>query len=267
MEYVTKPKDLDGLSLDKKPSTSTSNAQTTPAMLLELVTIVTQIAQLDAMFGKMKASAPAKGSEADKWHQVSVQALETSRTYIVEQQISLIQRLANATGTPALAATKTEKKGEAMAEKVAIDAPPGLEIPKTDDATTPTEQMSAFFQGDGNSLRSDLEKIKMQTPGCALLIRKIKPLGFESPECLRAHCEKFGKVAEVLVSHCVTKPSLKRAKGRVRPAALGFVVMASPEDADKVIAQGEQQIIHFRNADVAVEVQRFRDVSDEESLF
>jgi hypothetical protein len=235
-------------------------------MLLELVTIVTQIAQLDGMFEKVKAGAPVKGSDADKWHQVSVQALETSRTYMVEQQVSLIQRLANATGTPALAATKTEKK-EAVVEKVAIGPPPGLEIPKNDEAATTTEKVSDVFQGDGNSLRNDLEKIKMQSPGCALLIRKIKPLGFQSPECLRAHCEKAGKVAEVLVSHCVTKPSSKRAKGRVRPAALGFVVMASPEDADKVIAQGEQQIIHFRNADVAVEVQRFRDVSDEESLF
>merc|ERR1719389_964645 len=79
-----------------KPSETSS----VPALLLELVTIVSQIAQLDAMFDKVKGNAPEAGSEADKWHQVSVQALETSRKYMVEQQTSLIKRLGNATGTP-----------------------------------------------------------------------------------------------------------------------------------------------------------------------
>merc|ERR1719262_913950 len=80
--------------------TKPSESSTTPALLLELVTLVTQIAQLDSMFDKVKQGAPDAGSEADKWHQVSVQALETSRKYMIEQQTSLIKRLANATGTP-----------------------------------------------------------------------------------------------------------------------------------------------------------------------
>lgn len=248
-----------------KPTLHTSNAQTTPALLLELVTIVTQIAQLDEMVIKVRASAPVTGTEADKWHQISVQALETSRKYMVEQQMSLIQRLANTTGTSL--AVSDAKKEEAVTEKVAIAPPPGLEMPSHDEDTTPTNKMSAaVVQGQENSLRSDLEKIKNHPSGCALLIRKIKPLGFESPEYLRSHCEKFGQVADVLVSHCVTKPSPKRAKGRVRPAALGFVIMATPEEAERVFAEGEQQTITFRDTDVAVEVQRFRDVS-EESLF
>jgi len=242
-----------------KPIINATNAQTTPALLLELVTIVTQIAQLDAMFGKVRAGAPVAGSEADKWHQVSVQALDTSRKYMVEQQTSILQRLANATGTqaPATAEIKNLKKEEAVAEP-----PSGPTCTAQDEAAAPANLMQTLIQGEGNSLRNDLEKIKLHNSGCALLIRKIKPLGFESPEYLRSHCEKFGQVLEVLVSHCVTKPSAKRAKGRIRPAALGFVVMASPEEAEKVFAEGEQQIINFHGVDVAVEVQRFRDVEE-----
>jgi len=253
----------------KVPDTA-SNAQLVPALLLELVTIVAQISQLDAMFDKVKGNAPTAGSEADKWHQVSVQALETSRKYMVEQQTSLFQRLASATGTslPVLAkgdgaTTSENKKEDAIPEQKEVTPPPGLD-PSVPDLKAGTEDSA-----DGNSLRNYLEKIKMHTPGCALLIRKIKPLGFESPEYLRAHCEQFGNVAEVLVSHCITKPSPKRAKGRIRPAALGFVIMASPEDADAVFAQGENQNIVFRDGDVTVEVQRFREIEEaggEESL-
>merc|ERR1719388_141726 len=249
-----------------KPVVMASNAQFVPALLLELVTTVSQIAQLDAMFQKVKASAPTSCSEADKWHQVSVQALETSRKYMVEQQASLIQRIANATGTPLLkqddSAMSEIKTEDATAERVEVAPPPGLEMSVGDD-TQATANPESRTEADGNSLRNDLEKIKLHTPGCALLIRKIKPLGFESPERLRAHCGQFGKVAEVLVSHCITKPSPKRAKGRIRPAALGFIVMASPEDADAVFAYGEMQHVAFQDGSVLVEVQRFREFAED----
>jgi len=253
-----------------KPSATNSAV---PALLLELVTIVSQIAQLDAMFDKVKESAPEAGSEAEKWHLVSVQALETSRKYMVEQQVSLIQRLANVTATPLPAqsgnvALETPKE-DAPVAKVApasppgLAPPPGLEMMVHDDeqANAPPSPKSPT-SGEGNSLRTDLEKIKMHKPGCALLVRKIKPLGFDSADHLKTYFEQFGTVAEVLVSHCITKPSPKRAAGRVRPAALGFVVMASAEDADKAIALGEQQSIQVKDASATVEVTRFRDGSE-----
>merc|ERR1719272_620939 len=115
-----------------KPTVNVSHAQTAPAMLLELVTIVTQIAQLDAMFAQVKKGAPHAGSEADKWHQVSVQALECSRKYMVEQQMSLLQRLA-IPGTPIPSQNDkgvVENQNEdAKVEKAVISPPPGLEMP------------------------------------------------------------------------------------------------------------------------------------------
>jgi len=252
-----------------KPSVTSSAA---PALLLELVTIVSQIAQLDAMFAKVKQGAPDAGSEADKWHQVSVQALETSRKYMVEQQTSLIQRLANVTGTPPAVqsgnvALDSPKENECMAQAPlacppGLAPPPGLDMPAQNAEQVSSEKTAKpILSGEGNSLRTDLEKIKLYAPGCALLVRKIKPLGFESADHLKAHFEQFGEVKEVLVSHCITKPSPKRASGRVRPAALGFVVMASPEDADKAFAQAEH-LIQVSNESVNVEVTRFRDGSD-----
>merc|ERR1719272_770046 len=116
-----------------KPTVNASYAQTAPAMLLELVTIVTQIAQLDAMFSQVQKGAPHAGSEADKWHQVSVQALECSRKYMVEQQMSLLQRLAMPTGAPAPTQSNTaiveNQNAATETEKVVISPPPGLEMP------------------------------------------------------------------------------------------------------------------------------------------
>merc|ERR1719321_1212075 len=135
------------------------------------------------MFAKVKQGAPDAGSEADKWHQVSVQALVTSRKYMVEQQTSLIQRLANVTGTDlpvsgniALASPKEDapvpKEDAPVAlPQGAIAPPPGLEIMNCDQQVgNPQSGSPASSQkfaerkishaGEGNSLRTDLEKIK-----------------------------------------------------------------------------------------------------------
>lgn len=260
-----------------KPSVTTYNAQTAPALLLELVTIVTQLAQLDTMSDNVKKSAPDAGSEAVKWHQVSVQALETSRKYLVEQQTSLIQRLANATGQALPAQSgivALEPKEHTPVAEVPVVPPPGMKE-RTPVAEVPVapppglemlvhndENSRSAMLGEGNSLRTDLEKIKLHEPGTALLVRKIKPFGFESAEYLRTYFEQFGEVAEVLVSHCITKPSPKRGSGRVRPAALGFVVMASANDAEKAFAKGEQHAISYKDTSVDVQVKRFREGSE-----
>lgn len=259
-------------SIQMEQGAKPSESSTVPALLFELVTIVSQLSQLDSMSDKVKGSAPEAGSEADKWHQVSVQALETSRKYMVEQQTSLLKRLANVTGTPipvqAANVAPQPLKEHAPVTQVSCASPPGLAPPPgldmPEDRLEETVPKSLISE-EGHSLRTDLEKIKLYEPGRALLVRKIKPLGFDSAEHLRKNFEKYGQVTEVLVSHCITKPSAKRANGRVRPAALGFVVMASPEDADKVFANGEQQLIKVNGTTVGVEVTRFRDGSQEGS--
>merc|ERR1719161_1744810 len=123
-------------------------SNSTPTILLELVTLVSQIAKLDEMFDNFKKSAPDAGSEADKWHQVSVQALETSRKYMVEQQTSLIQRLANVTGTPppmqsgnvALDSPKEIMAEATLACPPGLAPPPGLDVPAQNTAQVSSEK-------------------------------------------------------------------------------------------------------------------------------
>merc|ERR1719271_280229 len=132
------------IQMEQGAKSHVNASNSTPTILLELVTLVSQIAKLDEMFDNFKKSAPDAGSEADKWHQVSVQALVTSRKYMVEQQTSLIQRLANVTGTDlpvsgniALASPKEDapvpKEDAPVAlPQGAIAPPPGLEIMNCD---------------------------------------------------------------------------------------------------------------------------------------
>jgi len=67
-----------------------------------------------------------------------------------------------------------------------------------------------------------------------LIVRRIKQLGFSSGARIREHFERVGRVEHVLMSH-------SHVQQRVRPASLGFVVMACREDAEAVLAAGGEQ--------------------------
>jgi len=58
-------------------------------------------------------------------------------------------------------------------------------------------------------------------------------------------------VKELLVAHSHVKPTAKRPNGRVRPAALGFVVMANEEAAQKAFKAGTDQIINGISIELA----------------
>merc|ERR1719217_1864634 len=76
------------------------NTAPSAAILLELVTIVTQIANLDKMLDSVRGSAPNESSEAAQGHKVSIQALEMSRKTLHEKQMALLQSLTSITDTP-----------------------------------------------------------------------------------------------------------------------------------------------------------------------
>merc|ERR1719161_3173488 len=111
------------------------------------------------------------------------------------------------------APTSTTWKGWSKAEIAAV---PEF-VPECD--------ISSKLIGSG-SLRQDLELLRQRQPECVIIVRKIKKLGFESPQLLDKYFSQFGEVKELLVAHSHVKPTSKRPNGRVRPAALGFVVMA-----------------------------------------
>merc|ERR1719183_818198 len=107
------------------------------------------------------------------------------------------------------------------------------------------------------SLREDLEKLRRYDRRCCILVRRIKQLGLNSPQTLHEHFSSYGELAEVLVSHTFEKPGAKHACGRVRPAALGFVVFRSPEAAEAILAGGEEHVMGSDADAVTVLLQRY----------
>merc|ERR1719453_1952588 len=117
--------------------------------------------------------------------------------------------------------------------KAEIDAVPEF-VPESD--------VAGKLIGSG-SLRQDLELLRQRQPECVIIVRRIKKLGFESPQILDHFFSEYGEVKELLVAHSHVKPTAKRPNGRVRPAALGFVVMATPEGAQNAFKAGTDQVI------------------------
>lgn len=287
---------------------------TAAGILLELVTIVAQISNLDKMLDTISGTKPSEESEAGRWHQVSMQALMLSRQALCEKQMGLLRSLSNVfePANPGLQAGSNlpeaapaaldfvERSLEACIETEKAESEVSTAAPEKDEAafssilsegrrlsectaTTMLENDGTEQEGNGVpagapgaaaaepavnedtvegslSLRHDLEKIKSYPDGRALICRRIKQLGFDSGELMREHFEQYGPVTEVLVAHSITKPSAKRTKGRVRPAAVGFVVMGSQEAVEAALAAGEQQSVKLLDAsgEAVIEVGLFQ---------
>merc|ERR1719161_2326248 len=123
------------------------------ALLADLVGVAAEIARMDEMLAQAEASAPAS-AEARKWHEVSVQALVWSREALAV--VASSETIAVATCTP-----------------MQPEATRSLEPPESETA------------GVG-SLRADLERLRGYSREQCLLVRKIKRLGLESPQKLKA---------------------------------------------------------------------------------
>lgn len=220
--------------------------KTMAAVLLELTTIAAQLANVDMTIAKVANGAP-EDPEAKRWHDISIEALRTSRNMLSEKQLSCLNELGALAGVSAARKPKPEPEPDHKCEEPStwdswtsadiaacpafVPAPPGLEQGQP----CQTEDVAE------GSLRKDLEMLRHAQPETVMIVRKIKKLGFESPQMLRQHFGQYGLVQEVLVAHSHVKPTLKRPNGRVRPAALGFVIMASPEGVKKAFKAGDVQ--------------------------
>jgi len=249
--------------------------KTMAAILLELTTFAAQLAQVDMNLAKVSAGAP-EDPEAKRWHDISIEALRTSRNMLSEKQLSCLNELSALAGVPAAPKQKPEPEPEPKREEQStwdcwtsadiaacpafVPAPPGLE-----QGQYPNEDVAE------GSLRKDLEMLRHAQPDTVFIVRKIKKLGFESPQLLRQHFGQYGLVQEVLVAHSHVKPTAKRPNGRVRPAALGFMIMASPEGVQKAFKAGDVQNVFghpielkcFESFDSHYEGLGEKDVADE----
>jgi len=234
-------------SPEPEPEMDTSpKASGLAAVLLELVNIAAQIARVDQMIAQVTNGAP-DADEAKRWHEISLQALRCSRDMLSQKQAECLAGLRGSSP-------------EATPATVEIAPPPGL--CQTETPTwmgSPVEAIPEFvpevktLESGGGSLRRDLEVLREHSPERVLIVRKIKKLGFESPTLLTEHFRQYGQVAEVPVAHSHVRPTPKRPSGRVRPAALGFMVMASEEAAQSALQAGVSQAV----CGVVIEVSSF----------
>lgn len=224
--------------------------ETVPATVAELTELATQIAQVDKMMADIAESAPEEGTEAKRWHDISVQALRMSRDSLSKKQAQCFEKLGTMIGLPPGLGPCLE---EAKMPEPALEAPAWMGWSKAQVQAcaefVPTVQPVA----ENGSLRNDLELLRQKKPGCVVIVRKIKKLGFESQQVLEEHFSQYGSVSDILVAHSHVKPTPKRPNGRMRPAALGFVVMSSVEDVQRVLQAGSMQVVQ----DVNVEVDEF----------
>jgi len=122
----------------------------------------------------------------------------------------------------------------------------------------PAQEASEDVEGEGSgasTFRSHLKQLEDEDERCVLLVRGINRLGFDSEQALSEFFQNAcasGELRRVLVTHCRSKATGRR-KERLRPAAMGFVVLGSAEAASRVLASGEQQEINS----VQVRIQRF----------
>jgi len=103
-------------------------------------------------------------------------------------------------------------------------------------------------EGAGDSLRANLLELAAMDSARVIMVRKINQIGLHSASVLEAHYSKFGTIERVMVSHCMAKNT--SGIKRLRPAALGFLVMSKAEDAQAILAQGEVQSVQGVNITV-----------------
>lgn len=212
------------------------------ALTQELVKVAAEISRIDGMMQKLQADTP-EAAEAVKWQKISMCALRWSRDSLTERQQGLLVQL-------------RELTLQQMQARPGVPAPEPSAVsdPEPEPAHEPEPRSGSEHVG---SLRNDLDKLRTYERDCVLHVRNIKKLGVRSPEKLQAHFSRFGELADVLVAHSFEKPTARRRQGRVRPAALGFIVFQSSAVAEAVLAAGAEHFVGVGEDAVAVQVHRY----------
>merc|ERR1719310_1650409 len=158
---------------------------------------------------------PPQASEAQKWHEVSVRALQWTRSSLASQQDSSLCQLKDAILYSRVSVAPVT---DSVVEKAVFAKPlPAQLAPAPAACTAQRAAVAAAGLQSVGSLRDDLEKLKEYENERCLIVRRIKRLGLSSPALLRKHFEDYGTVTEVLVAHSFERKSAKCRVDRVRP--------------------------------------------------
>jgi len=236
-----------------------------PVLLKDLLDVVSEIARTDGLLKEAQKSVP-QGAEAQKWHEVSCRALRWSRDALTARHTKTVARINELVqGGSSLTLAAPVKPVPTSVSKplwLNVDAPEFCPTLKKSAVAQELEHHTSPQPGLAGaehvgSLKEDLEKLRCYDRECCILVRKIKRLGVGSPDKIRAHFSFYGELAEVLVSHSFEKPNPKRANGRVRSAALGFIVFQNPDAAKALLVAGEHHVVGDGADAVTVSVEQY----------
>lgn len=254
--------DIDN-SEEKLHDSQQPDAKRLPQLLAELVDLVAKIAKTDLMIAEVEAQVP-QDPGAEKWHEVSKQALSYSREALNARQREILESLKSTPKAPTQEFIENVQKNDSSLTTPSTSCPspisttscpPGLEFPGPCNVVQELKDQYGV-----RSMRREIETLKQYPDRHVLIVRKIKALGFESTETLKSYFGQFGVVSEVIVPHSFTKPGPQRKMGRIRPGVMGFVVMETTDGAEAAIAHGEHQLISSsKGEDVTAQVVWFKD--------
>jgi len=258
-------------------------------LLQVLLEAALSVARVDESIIEANLDAPPlEDADARKWHDVSLRALSWSRTAFASQQDSVLKQIleeAKKRCQPSSLMTDLDEiQMQATApakylpplladETPFRSGPPGVwilpslaetgirmaqEEPRSPSATA---AIAAAGLDNIGSLREDLNRLREYDSDRCLIVRRIKKLGLASSDLLRDHFERFGNVSDVLVAHSFERKSQKCRCDRIRPAALGFVVMENAQAAAAAIAAGPTLEVN----NVLIYIKKFEAFEDDNS--
>jgi len=224
----------------------------------ELIKVVAELARVDEMMQKVQTSPP-EAAEAQKWHEISKRALVWSRDALAKKQQGLLEQLRDLTMQQLKPSGVVDlAPADAKVAPARVEASPKVAQVLVQERV-PSQELEP--KGDGSefvgSLRNHLDKVREYQPSCVVHVRNIKKLGVRSPDKLHEYFSRFGELSDVLVAHSFEKPTARRRQGRVRPAALGFVVFQSAMVAEVLLAGSAEHVVGEDEAAVTIQVQRY----------
>lgn len=109
-------------------------------------------------------------------------------------------------------------------------------------AVPQTMQVDGAQDDSENSLADTLKELTVIDNARVLMVRQVNRLGLNSAAALQEHFTKFGHVDKIMVSHTRSKSKCGKPM-RLRPACLGFVVMADVAGVEAALARGPEHVV------------------------
>lgn len=125
------------------------------------------------------------------------------------------------------------------------------------------EKLSTDAAGTA-SLRSHFSELDRVPCERIFLVRKIQRLGLGSADAVRTHFSSYGEVEDVLVAHSPVLSGCKTYVRRLRPSNLAIVIMKTATMADRVHAEGKDQVVQGSSVLVEPYERRGQNKADDE---